>query len=130
MIQRATGVDIEAQVRDLGDDRKLTVISEKGITVPVVMMGVLRSSFYAGRGCYIRGTIRNDSLGQGYAKRNLTRIRGYDFVLQVFDADDQFINSQRFYLFRFPPKRPVPFDVHFPSLPWERVAKIRILRRF
>ncbi|MFH1740001.1 MAG: hypothetical protein ABIH23_13410 [bacterium] len=130
MIQRATGVNTEARTGDLGEDRKLAIVAEKGTSIPVVMMGVVSSSFYGQRGCYIRGTIRNDSLEQEYGMPDYTRIRGYDFVIQVFDANDRFIASQRFYLFRFPPKRAVPFSVHFPYFSWERVAKIRVSRRF
>ncbi len=130
MVQRATGVDIEADTRDLGEERKLVVVAEKGMSIPTLMMGAISSSFYSQRGCYIKGLVRNDSVGTSQDRQNLTRIRGYDFVIELFDADNQFITSQRFYVFRFPVGRPVPFTVHLPYLTWERVAKVEVKRRF
>ena len=130
MVQRAAGVDTESDTRDLGEERKLVVVAEKGMSVPTLMMGAISASFYSQRGCYIKGLVRNDSIGTYQDTQNLTRIRGYDFVIEMFDANDQLITSQRFYVFRFPVGRPVPFTVHLPHLTWEQVAKVEVKRKF
>ena len=130
LVQRATGVDVNISVRPLSDGRQLTVIAEKGISVPVVMMGVASSSFFGRLGSYIRGTIRNDLDSLVDAGFDHARIRGYNFLVHVSDAKGEFLGSKRFYLFKFPPGRPVPFTVRFPNFSFERIAQIRVTRRF
>ncbi len=130
MVQRATGVDINVSKRRLGEDRELTVISEKEISVPWIGMGYSKSSFYGRLGSYIQGTIRNDAPPAEEGGFNYSRIRGYDFILQAFGTDDEVLASQRFYLVRFPPGRAISFKVQFPFLDLNRIERIRITRRF
>ena len=130
MIQRATGVDINVSKRKLGEDRELTVVSEKDIAVPWIGMGYSRSSFFGRLGSYIQGTIRNDAPQDDPGGFNYSRVRGYDFVLHAFDTNDKLVASQRFYLVRFPPGRAISFKVEFPFLNLNRIKTVKVTRRF
>lgn len=106
--------------------KKLVVDVENGFEVPRLRIWRSGYPFFQRQGCFLAGELVNATT-QTWV--NTT------FRATLYDEKDTLLSSKDFYVFRLPPGGPKQpslrkFELDFPDVPYPRVKRMRLVRRF
>lgn len=106
--------------------RLFTLDVENIFEMPIVQFFPARYSFFQRQGCFMAGLLINSST-QTY---NTLEMRAH-----LFDGENRILTSKDFYIYHIPgltEKGPGQrkFEINFPDVPYDRVARMRLVRKF
>ncbi|HOL94074.1 MAG TPA: hypothetical protein PLH79_06985 [bacterium] len=106
--------------------KKLVVDVENGFAVPRLRIWRSGYPFFQRQGCFIAGELVNATTHTWF---NTT------FRATLYDGKDTILSSKDFYVFRLGPGLPNQpsmrkFEIDFPDVPYPRVKRMRLVRRF
>lgn len=109
------------------EDREVLMDVEEKFAIPRIHIHPAHYSFYKQRGSYMTAAIVNETT---------ETLRGVEFRVFFYGAEEQLLTSKDFYVHRLPgtPEggRPIPrrFGLEIPDLPFEAIHRLRVVRKF
>jgi len=118
-------IDLRSSVTTIRG-KTLTLDIDEEFTVPVVQLFPMRYGFFNRRGCFMAGLIVNSSTRTW----NSIEMRAH-----LFDKDNRMLTSKDFYIYRIPRATQNgpgqrKFEINFPDVAYERVDRMRLVRKF
>ncbi len=121
-----TGPITHRSIVQTSGGKLLQVDVEDGFQVPIIQLFPRKYGFYNRSGCFMAGLLINTST-QAW---NALQMR-----VHLYDPDNRILSSKDFYIYRIPPAaNNIPgqrkFEIVFADVPYDRVDRMRLVRKF